>query len=70
MTDLEKFYEDMAKLLKKHNLRLQHFDNYDLDDDFLNQGFSLNRISELRDRYDINISSLQEFIDGVNRTAN
>jgi hypothetical protein len=70
MTELDKFYRDMNKLLKKHKLKLEYFDNYNLDDEFINTGFSLNRISELRDRYDINISSLQEFIDGVNGTAN
>jgi hypothetical protein len=70
MTELDKFYRDMNKLLKKHKLKLEYFDNYNLDDEFTSTGFSLNRISELRDRYDINISSLQEFIDGVNGKGN
>lgn len=62
---LEQFYLDLKKLLNKHDLTMECMDNYDGQDRWCGQTFTLRSKTPKNGRYEVYVESLNDFVENV-----
>jgi len=60
---LEQFYSELKQLMNKHELTMECMDNYDGNDRWCGQTFTLRSREAKNGRYEIYMESLEEFVD-------